>query len=68
MFRKPLAKFTTVCLWSQLLLAFHIDAAVVPVTDIGNDPLTAGTLPYALLNANAGDTIDCTGIAGLTIT
>ena len=32
------------------------------------DTVTSGTLRYAMLNAASGDTIDCTGIAGQTIT
>lgn len=38
------------------------------VDSTSNDPNTIGTLPYWLLNANNGDTIDCSFIAGQSIT
>jgi hypothetical protein len=37
------------------------------VNSTSDDPATVGTLPYWMLNANDGDTIDCTAIAGQTI-
>lgn len=38
------------------------------VNSTSNDPNIVGTLPYWLLNADDGDNIDCTSIAGQTIT
>ena len=38
------------------------------VTSNSDDPAVAGTLPYWILNSAAGDTIDCSGINGQTIT
>lgn len=38
------------------------------VNSASNDPTAIGTLPYWLLNANNGDTIDCSPIAGQSIT
>lgn len=47
-------------------IPFALQAATVSVTSTANTN-TTGTLPYALLNANNGDTIDLTPIAGQTI-
>lgn len=53
-----------------VLFQHFIEAA--PATRVINstsdDPNTIGTLPYWLLNANDGDTIDCGIIAGQSIT
>ena len=54
---------TTLCLLS--LCSLH--AAPIPVTSNSGD-VGIGTLPTAILTAAAGDTIDCSAIAGQTIT
>ncbi len=54
-----------------LLIPFFLEGATLNVTSTSDDPMTSGTLPYAIINSNAGDTIDCGGtggIAGMTIT
>lgn len=54
---------------ATLLLSTHcIDATTRVVVSTSNDPNTSGTLPYWLLNADSGDTIDCGAIAGQQIT
>ena len=42
-------------------------AATRIVNSTSNDPSAIGTLPYWLLNADNGDTIDCSAIAGQQI-
>lgn len=57
---------------SLVLLALIVANPAWAVTRIvnstSNDANTVGTLPYWLLNASDGDIIDCTPIAGQTIT
>lgn len=52
-----------------ILLSHFVDAAPVTrvVNSTSNDPNNIGTLPYWLLNANSGDIIDCSSIAGQSI-
>lgn len=63
------AYLTTKCLLASvsILLAIQGDLFSIDVTST-SDANTPGTLTYAILNANSGDTIDCTPIAGQTIT
>lgn len=51
-----------------LSAAGEVAAASRIVNSTSNDANTVGTLPYWLLNADDGDVIDCTSIAGQTIT
>lgn len=51
-----------------LSAAGEVTAASRIVNSTSNDANTVGTLPYWLLNADDGDVIDCTSIAGQTIT
>ncbi|MCW8449775.1 hypothetical protein [Legionella quinlivanii] len=50
-----------------LFSACHATAAIRVVNSTSNDANTIGTLPYWLLNADNGDTIDCSSIAGQSI-
>lgn len=52
------------CILSTSLL--QAETRIVNTTS--DDPNTVGTLAYWLLNANSGDTIDCSQIAGQSIT
>lgn len=56
----------SICVLSTCL----IEAAPITrvVNKTSNNPNTIGTLPYWILNANNGDIIDCSAIAGQTIT
>ncbi|HWG77698.1 MAG TPA: hypothetical protein VN660_13020 [Steroidobacteraceae bacterium] len=58
----------TVGLLALLVAPSWVIAATRTVTSTSNDPATVGTLPYWLLNAGDGDIIDCSAIAGQTIT
>src|ERR1700722_2454182 len=58
----------TVGLLVLLVAPSCVTAATKTVTSTSNDPVTVGTLPYWLLNAGDGDIIDCSSIAGQTIT
>ena len=51
----------------SLLLAGSLHAATLTVTNTGGDASVANSLPFFMLHAAAGDTIDCTQIAGSTI-
>lgn len=55
--------FATCVLSTQFL-----EGATRTVTTTSNDPNIVGTLPYWILNASNGDTIDCSPIAGQSIT
>lgn len=57
-----------VMLVACVLFTGIIEASTRIVNSTSNDPNTAGTLPYWLLNAGEGDTIDCSSIAGQSIT
>lgn len=50
------------------LVSIGVVAATRMVTSTSNEAATVGTLPYWLLNASDGDTLDCSAIAGQTIT
>ena len=60
--------FKTVDLLVLLVASSCVTAATRAVTSTSNDPVTLGTLPFWLLNAGDGDIIDCSSIAGQTIT
>ncbi len=62
--------YSKVVLAACLLSTHFIEAAPVTrtVNSTSNNPATIGTLPYWLLNAADGDTIDCSAIAGQQIT
>jgi hypothetical protein len=60
--------FKTVGLVVLLVAPSCVTAATKAVTSTSNDPVTVGTLPYWLLNAGDGDIIDCSSVAGQTIT
>ena len=60
--------FKTVGLLVLLVAPGCVTAATRAVTSTSNDSVTVGTLPYWLLNAGDGDIIDCSAIAGQTIT
>ena len=56
---------------SILIFLFITDKIIAQtriVNSTSNDATTIGTLPYWLLNADDGDTIDCSFIAGQSIT
>lgn len=50
-----------------LLTTSHVLAVTRVVNSISNDANMIGTLPYWLLNADDGDTIECAAIAGQSI-
>lgn len=56
------------CVLSTHFIAGSPTPTIRVVNSTSNNPATVGTLPYWLLNANNGDTIDCSPIAGETIT
>lgn len=60
--------FKTLVFLSFLLTSTNSAAVTRIVNSTSNDASTIGTLPYWLLNANDGDVLDCSSIAGLTIT
>ena len=60
--------FRTVGVLVFLVASSCVTAATRAVTSTSNDPVTVGTLPYWLLNADDGDIIDCSAIAEQTIT
>ena len=73
MFRQSWKKIVVLCLSAQLIQpgeggALPLSPVTYSVTTTSNDPLNTHSLPYALINAIGGDTIDCTPIAGQTIT
>lgn len=57
-----------VILAACVLSTNFIEAANRVVNSTSNDSSTIGTLPYWILNGNNGDTIDCSPIAGQSIT
>ena len=60
--------FRTVGFLILLFTSSSALAATRTVDSTSNDATTIGTLPYWLINAGSGDTIDCSAIAGQTIT
>lgn len=52
---------------SYAMISLGLEAATYQVTSTANTN-TSGTLPYAILNAQNGDIIECNSIAGQTIT
>lgn len=66
------ALFYSKVMFAACVLSTQLLEADLPilraVISTSNDPDTIGTLPYWLLNANDGDTIDCSSIAGQQIT
>ncbi len=59
---------TVTMLLACILSTHFLPAAMRNVNSTSDDPNSIGSLPYWLLNANDGDTIDCSLIAGQTIT
>lgn len=61
--------FHSKVMFAICILSTHfVEAALRNVDSVSNDPSVTGTLPFWLLNANDGDTIDCSSIDGQTIT
>lgn len=63
----PKAVFVACILSAQFIEAEPPAPTTRIVNSASDDPNTIGTLPYWLLNANNGDTIDCSLIAGQSI-
>ncbi|WP_343734373.1 hypothetical protein [Acidovorax sp.] len=64
---RPSPVFRAVSFLLVLCAPLAAGAATRVVTSTSDNPALAGTLPYWLLNAADGDTIDCTPIAGQQI-
>lgn len=64
----PKAVFAASALFTHCIEAEPPAPATRIVNNTSDDPNTLGTLPYWLLNANEGDIIDCSPIAGQSIT
>lgn len=60
--------FKALVFLTSLLISTHATAVTRMINSTSNDANTIGTLPYWLLNADDGDVLDCSSIAGLTIT
>lgn len=64
----PKVLFYSTAIFAVCILVTKLEADTRVVNSTSNDSTTIGTLPYWLLNANDGDTIDCSSIAGQSIT
>lgn len=62
------SNFKMFCALIFLFIAANVTAATRIVNSTSNDASLVGTLPYWLINASDGDTIDCSVIAGQSIT
>lgn len=60
--------FKMFCILIFLFSASKVTATTRDVNSTSNDATIMGTLPYWLLNADDSDTIDCSSIAGQSIT